>query len=403
MNIQKIECDYLIIGAGVVGMSTALQLKEKNTDAKIVMIEKESDVAKHSSGRNSGVLHAGFYYSADSLKAKFTREGCQFWTDYCLKNNLKINRCQKIVVAQNEDEVKSIYELERRGKLNGVEVKVINEEELNRLDPNIKTYKVALHSPNTATIDPMEICQHLKNQLLSLDVIIYFNQAYRKKINDNCISTMSLEVTFKKLINAAGLYADKIAQDYGCGKKYTIIPFKGLYLKMDPTNVMPIKYNVYPVPNLKNPFLGVHFTITVNNEIKIGPTAIPAFWRENYQGLDNFKISEFLTVIYYQAKLFILNSFNFRSLAFSEIRKYYRHYFINLATSLVKNLKGAEFNKWSKPGIRAQLLNIETNELVQDFIVESNKTSVHILNAVSPAFTSSFPFSKWIIENHIEK
>src|SRR5690606_14086379 len=146
-----------------------------------------------------------------------------------------------------------------------------------------------------------------------------------------------------------------------------------------------------PVPNLKNPFLGVHFTKTVDGSIKIGPTAIPAFWRENYKGFSNFKLKEFAQIIGYQCRLFLTNAFNFRSLAFEEMRKYIRSYFINLSLLMVKDLDKDGFGHLMRPGIRAQLLNKETMELVQDFVIEGDHRSLHILNAVSPAFTCSFP------------
>ena len=155
------------------------------------------------------------------------------------------------------------------------------------------------------------------------------------------------------------------------------------------------------MPNLKNPFLGVHYTVTVDNVIKIGPTAIPAFWRENYQGLKNFKTDEFMDILKYEIKLFLTNAFGFRDLFFEEIKKYFKPYFINLATKMVYKINKNGFNKWSKPGIRAQLLDTKTLELVQDFVVEGDQDSVHILNAVSPAFTCSIPFSRWVVEHYL--
>jgi len=142
-----INSDYLIIGAGVIGMAIARELKKKYPKKSIVVLEKEDDVAKHSSGRNSGVLHAGFYYTADSLKAKFTRDGNRLLTKYCEENGLRINKCHKVVVASDASELEGIYELERRGKVNGVNVKIIDEEELSQIDPNAKTYQKALYSP----------------------------------------------------------------------------------------------------------------------------------------------------------------------------------------------------------------------------------------------------------------
>ena len=382
--------DYLIIGAGIIGLAIARELKKAKPQAKIIIIEKESDVGFHSSGRNSGVLHAGFYYTSSSLKAKFTKEGNKELTTYCLENNLSINRCQKVVVAKDESELNTLKELYNRGIKNGVDVSLITQEEVDKKFKNVKTHKLALYSPTTSTVNPVEILHHLKKELLNKGVEIKFNTPLKEPMKNDA----------KKIINAAGLYADKIAKSFGFSKDYKILPFKGIYLKYDFTDKF-IDTNIYPVPNLKNPFLGVHFTITVDNTIKIGPTAIPAFWRENYEGFKNFKLNEFIDIIASEAKLFFLNSFNFRNLALEEMKKYNKTYFINLAKSMVKQMNEKGFQSWSKPGIRAQLLNIKTNELVQDFVVEGDKKSVHILNAVSPAFTSSFPFARWVVQNYI--
>lgn len=402
MESKKIQSDYLIIGAGIIGLAIAKQLKEKYPDKTINILEKESDVAYHSSGRNSGVLHAGFYYTSDSLKAKFTKDGNAFMRRYCEENNLSINKCEKVVVANNEDEVESLYELEKRGLKNGVNVRIIDEEELLIIDPNVKTFKKALYSPDTATVDPSEISMHIKKELIDLGVVFYFDEAYSSKIDTHTIQSSSQKLfTSTKIVNCAGLYADKIAKDFKFSEDYTIIPFKGIYLKYTNKD-KPIKVNVYPVPNLKNPFLGVHYTITVDGTIKIGPTAIPAFWRENYNGFDNFKWTELASVLGYESKLFITNAFNFRSLAFEELRKYNKSHFVSLATKMVKEIDVKGFTEWSKPGIRAQLLNTKTLELLQDFVVEGDADTIHVLNAVSPAFTSSFPFAQWVIENYIE-
>ena len=382
--------DYLIIGAGVIGLAVARELKFKNPDAKILIVEKESDVGFHSSGRNSGVLHAGFYYTSSSLKAKFTRDGNRELTKYCLDNNLAINRCKKVVVAKDEDELETLHELYKRGVANGVEVELIGQDKLDREFKNVKTHKEALLSPTTATVNPKEILIHLKNQLIASGVEIKFNTPYAKEHKDSA----------KFVINCAGLYADKIAKEFGFSRDYKILPFKGIYLQYSKSDSF-IDTNIYPVPNLKNPFLGVHYTITVDGHIKIGPTAIPAFWRENYRGLANFNIAELADILATEAKLFIKNSFGFRDLAIEEMKKYNKKYFVSLAESMVKELDSSGFNSWSKPGIRAQLLNIKTNELLQDFVVEGDSKSVHILNAVSPAFTSSFPFARWVVQEYI--
>lgn len=393
--------DYLIIGAGIIGLNIAKNLKERFPDSKILVIEKEEEVALHSSGRNSGVLHAGFYYTANSLKAKFTKEGNIALKEFVKKRGLSINECQKVVVALDESELSGLEELKRRGDANGVELIWLDEKELENLYPNIKTHKKALLCPSTATVNPKEVTKEFAKVIQELGVELILSCKYLSRTG-NVVVTSQGDFICKKVINCAGLYADKIALDYGFSKDYVIIPFKGIYLK-DKKNISNLKTNVYPVPNLANPFLGVHYTLTVDNESKIGPTAIPAFWRENYKGFDNFSLKEFFEISYYELKLFATNAFNFRSLAYSEIKKYNFNYFKNLAMKLTQKMNHDGFDSWSTPGIRAQLLNKHTLELVQDFVVESDKNSVHVLNAVSPAFTSSIPFANWVVEEHILK
>ena len=392
--------DYLIVGAGIIGLTVGYELRKKYPGKSIAIMEKEPDVALHASGRNSGVLHAGFYYTSNSLKAKFTVEGNRLMKEFCVANGIYVNPCQKVVVTGNEEELESLYELERRGKQNGVDIRLIDEQELELIEPNSRTYKKALHSPTTASVDPNEVCQKLKEILITENVDFYFDTKYIRT-KDGFIITDRKKFKVGFLINAAGLYADVIARYYGYSKDYTIIPFKGIYLKYNGKDI-PFKTNIYPVPNLLNPFLGVHYTVTSHNHFKIGPTSIPAFWRENYKGFRNFNLKEFFEILYYEAKLFITNSFNFRRLVFSEIRKYNRKYFVSLAEKLSKECKSELYNEWLAPGIRAQLLNKKTLKLEMDFIVEGDDRSLHILNAVSPAFTCSFSMAKYLVNEKIK-
>lgn len=393
--------NYLIIGAGIMGLSVARALKAKQPQCHILILDKETDCAYHASGRNSGVLHAGFYYTADSLKAKFTVEGNRRMKEYCRSKDIPMNECGKLVVAQNKGELEQLFELERRGKRNGSNIRIISEKEAMGIEPSVKTFQNALHSPDTASVDPKQVCHSIKEDLKNLAVDFSFETEYLSQHNHVVISSKG-EFTATKIINCGGLYADKIAQDFGFGQQYTMMPFKGLYLKYT-KNKTDIKTNIYPVPNLKNPFLGVHYTKTVAGDIKIGPTAIPAFWRENYQGFGHFSFSEFMSNAFYQSKLFLTNSFKFRELAFEEMRKYDKDYFIGLAVAMVQpgTIDPSGFTQWTKPGIRAQLLDKTKLSLVQDFVVEGDHKSIHILNAVSPAFTCAFPFSDHIVEKYI--
>ena len=381
--------DFIIIGSGIIGLTIAHALKNRTLDARILILDKEPSEAQHASGRNSGVLHSGFYYTADSLKAKFTVDGSRAMMAYVKAKGLSINQCGKLVVAQNEYELGQLDELLSRGKRNGSNVRLVDESQVFDIDPNVKTFKRALYSPDTASIDPKEVCASLSNDLLKLGVEFSYNTKYLS-CTQNVVQTTQGDFGGGKIINCAGLYADRVAQDFGFGLKYTMIPFKGLYLKYT-KNKTDVNINIYPVPNLKNPFLGVHFTKTVTGDIKIGPTAIPAFWRENYDSRSGFSFNEMAEVLFFESKLYLTNAFNFRSLAHEEMRKYNKEYFISLALSMVKYIDPKGFTEWTKPGIRAQLLDKKTLSLVQDFVVEGDNKSVHVLNAVSPAFTCSFP------------
>lgn len=393
------QYDNIIIGCGIIGLAIAKKLKEKYPDQSILMIDKEPHEAVHASGRNSGVLHAGFYYTSDSLKAKFTVEGSRQMREFCLHHHLPVNQCGKLVVAQNDSENHILDELDARGKRNGSNVRIISEREALEIEPNIKTHQRALYSPDTASIDPVQVCQTIKTLLENDGVHFKFNTKYLRQ-QDSTVITNNGDFKFSRLINCAGLYADKIAKDFDCGKLYTIIPFKGLYLKYT-KNKTDINTHIYPVPNLNNPFLGVHFTKTVDQTIKIGPTAIPAFWRENYEGLKNINIQELGQIIYQQTSLFLKNSFHFRDLAFEEWKKYNKPYFVQLAKNMVKHIDPEGFTEFTKPGIRAQLLNLKSRELVQDFVIEQYGNSTHILNAVSPAFTCAFPFADYVVTQYM--
>ncbi|THF74900.1 L-2-hydroxyglutarate oxidase [Cohnella fermenti] len=393
--------DYLIVGAGIIGLTIARELKRRLPDCSVGIIEKEDEVALHASGRNSGVLHSGFYYSADSLKARFTREGNLAMTAYCEENGLKLNRCGKVVVATSGEELAGLDELKRRGDRNGVELIPIDEKHLFMIEPNARTVEKALFCPTTSTVDPIEVCRALKREIVRQGVDILFSCPF-KGHRDRTVYAGNDTIEARYLVNSAGLYADAIAKQYGFGGDYTIIPFKGIYMKYK-KNKTDIRTNIYPVPNLNNPFLGVHFTKTFDGSIKIGPTAIPALWRENYNGLRRLSLPELSGILYYESKLFLTNSFRFRSLALGEVKKYMRNRFINESLKLVRNLDKNGFGEFMRPGIRAQLLNKKTMSLVQDFIVEGDDRSLHVLNSVSPAFTCSLPFAEYIVKLILEK
>ena len=389
--------DFLVIGGGIIGISIARELKSRNPGSSICILEKEDQCGIHASGRNSGVLHAGFYYTADSLKARFTKEGNQRLTEYCELRHLAIKKCGKLVVTQNESELVWLDELLIRAKNNGVLLELITAEESRAIEPRAKTYQKALFSPTTASINPIELVKSLLSDAIQEGVQLKTNTQYIHRVDKRSVKTSNGLFEANYIINAAGLYADKIGRDFGFSKDHRILPFKGLYLYSN-ESLGTLKTHIYPVPDLKNPFLGVHLTITSDNKIKIGPTAIPAFWREQYQGWENFNIPELTEIILRQAGLFWSSNFDFKTLAFRELKKYSKPLLVELAAKLARGVEKKYYRHWGKPGIRAQLLNIRKKELEMDFVIEGDGQSMHILNAVSPGLTCALPFADYVCD-----
>lgn len=386
--------DFLVIGGGVIGLSIARELKRRCSDSRVTLIEKEAVCGQHASGRNSGVLHAGFYYSPDSLKAKFTREGNAQLTVYCEEKQIGLNRCGKLVVAKNASDLPALDELLKRGKTNGIELEELSEREAKEVEPRAKTYQRALFSPTTSTVNPNAVLQSMAADAIADGVEIKIGVAFVRKTGPT-IQTTESHFEAGYVVNAAGLYADQIARQFGFSERYRILPFKGLYLYSDEPRGA-LRTNIYPVPDLRNPFLGVHFTVTNEGKVKIGPTAIPAMWREQYGGISRFSLAELFEIAGRGIGLLGNADFEFRRLAFEEIKKYSRRRMVRLAGELAEGVRLEHYSKWGQPGIRAQLLDIRKRRLEMDFVLEGDDRSIHVLNAVSPAFTCSLPFSQYV-------
>lgn len=390
------RCDFLVIGGGVVGTAIAVALADKHHAASIVVIEKEKMHGCHASGRNSGVLHAGFYYTADSIKARFTRSGNQEWTAFCKAKDLALNPCGKLVVAKDEQEDAVLDTLMERGLRNGVPLDMLSVGEAKKIEPAVKTWRRALYSPLTAVVDPLQVLSALVDDAAAKGVAFEYGAKYLG-LGGDAVDTSIGAFQAGYVVNTAGLHADKVARDFGFSTDYFLLPFKGLYL-YGSGDAVPLKTNIYPVPDLRNPFLGVHFTLTVQGRIKIGPTAIPAFWPEQYGGLQGFVFKEFLATSGRHLRLMLAGDAMFRELALEEMKKYSRGYLVDQATMLADGVRRADFRQWGRPGIRAQLFNSKTKKLEMDFVIEGDKKSMHVLNAISPAFTCALPFSRYVVD-----
>lgn len=388
--------DFLVIGGGVVGLSIARELKRRRPGASVVLVDKEAGPGLHASGRNSGVLHAGFYYAADSLKARFTRAGNLAWTEYCRERRLALRPCGKLVVASRVEDLPVLEELLRRGRLNGIPVERVDERQARELEPRARTLGAALHSPSTSVVDPAACMAALETDARAEGVELRWGTPYLGRAGLG-VRTGAGTIEAGFVVNAAGLYADRVARDYGFSERYRVLPFKGLYLYSDEPPGS-FRMHVYPVPDIRNPFLGVHVTVTADGRSKIGPTALPAFWRENYGGLSGFSASELADIALRQASLLAGAGFDFRSLAVDELRKSSRAEIVRRAAAIASGLRPPDAWRWGKPGIRAQLVDVARKALVMDFLLEGDARSLHVLNAVSPGFTCAFPFAAHVAD-----
>ena len=352
----------------------------------------------HASGRNSGVLHAGFYYSPDSLKAKFCKDGNLELRKVAKKHEIPVLNTGKVIVTRNSEEDNEIDTLYERGLKNGVDLEIKESKELSKFEPLAKTHERFLWSPTTGVSNPSAITRALANDFIQLGGAINFDSKVELKEINGEIRDVSGIYDAKYIINAAGAQADRISRSVGVGLDYAMLPFIGLYRATELNN-LPLKTLVYPVPNKANPFLGVHFTLTVDKKVKIGPTAIPVFGREQYSLLRNWSFSDIVQSFKAIYSILSGNELNIISLARSELPKFFEHKLVEESAGLVPH---AEFvSKWKSrpPGIRAQLVHLPSKNLELDFVVRNHKNSTHILNAVSPGWTSAIPFGRWISES----
>ena len=392
--------DYTIIGAGIVGIAIGIALLEKNSKKKVAIVDKELQPGVHASGRNSGVLHAGFYYSPDSLKAKFCKVGNQELSEYCKKNNLPFKNIGKVVVTKDSSEIGRLRDLFERGLKNGINLELLPQKELDKIEPSANTSQEFIWSPTTSIADPKLVNLSLADKFINLGGVFYFDQKAKLVEKNGVVELVLNSKTFptETIINSSGAAAAMLAKQVGVGKEFVCLPFLGSYWRSKQNSQTPTKL-IYPVPNPVNPFLGVHTTNTLSGDIKLGPTAFPVIGKEQYKLTEGFNFNELREFIVASKSMMKSKSMDFRSLAFTELLKQFKFKVVSNSKYLSDTIKLN--NGWEKypAGIRAQIVNLENNSLEMDYIVRSDKNVVHVLNAVSPGWTSALPFGRWVVEN----
>ena len=376
--------DYAVIGGGIVGLTIARELAMRG--GGVTVFEKEAHLGEHASGRNSGVLHAGFYYAPDSLKARLTARGNQLLRAFCAEHDVRVRSCGKVVVASTPEQLPALDELVRRGTANGVRLETVDERGLADLEPLARTVDRAIWSPDTGVADPKAVTAALQADLLARGVQILTS------------TPVTAPPDAGHIVNAAGLYADRVAQWFGFCDDYVMMPFKGLYWYGN-ERAPRLQRHVYPVPDPRNPFLGVHFTVTPGGGVKVGPTAIPVLSREAYSWA--FRGDEAREVATSFPAFLRGGHHDVPALIRAEVPKYSRRYLVRQARALVPTADG--FTVRGRPGIRAQLMHKASGRLEMDFVVRGDERSTHVLNAVSPAWTASLAFAELVVDGMAER
>jgi len=319
--------------------------------------------------------------------------------EFAAEHNIHCNKSGKVIIATSENDIQTIEKLLKNAANNGINAKQLDEKEIKEIEPYATPYQTGIYSPDTAVIDSKSVVIKLYSLLKDNNVKFEFNSpllGQNKK--DRTVITTKRSISYGYLFNCAGANADRVAKLFSKGLDYTMIPFKGTYYKLRNDRGYLVNSNIYPVPDINLPFLGVHITRVISGDVYIGPTAIPAFGRENYGILKGIELSESFKIGSELAGMYMQNKGDFRLLVHTEIRKYLKPWFLQSAQKLIGSLKYEDLIPSNKVGIRPQLVNIKTKSIEMDYIVEQTSSTMHILNSISPAFTSSFAFAEWIVD-----
>lgn len=397
MCFMSDQFHLIIVGGGIVGLATALAIIQQHPTLKIVILEKEEKLAEHQTGHNSGVIHSGIYYKPGSLKAQTCVAGAKALIAFCEEYGIPYERCGKVVVATATDELPRLEELHRRGVANGVErLEIIGPERLRELEPHAAGVK-ALYAPTTGIIDFPRVAQTYARLFQERGGEIRPRHQVQKILHRDgglVLETSQGPVHGDFLINCGGLHCDRIARLAGARIDLQIVPFRGEYYTMTPSRRHLVKNLIYPVPDPALPFLGVHFTRTIDGLVEAGPNAVLAFAREGYRKADFIPadLQETLTFpgFWRMARKY------WRTGIGEMYRSYSKTAFLKALQRLLPDLRESDLQPGGS-GVRAQAI-ASTGALVDDFVIAPSKRALHILNAPSPGATSSLAIGRFIAE-----
>lgn len=392
----------VVVGAGILGLSIALESLRRFPNIDVMILEKEEVAGSHASGRNSGVIHAGLYYQRSSMKADFAVRGNIMMRKYMEENALPIRKIGKIIVAKNDTDLINLQNIYSRAIENKAQVQLLNENELSHYELLAKTYKKFLWSPNTAIGSPQKLIQALEEEFLSLGGNIIFSSKVSKIDNFRIWLENGEDYPFDHLVNCAGTGALFIANKIELGEKYMQLPVSGGYLST-PFENLPLSRLVYSAPHPLSPFLGVHFTQTLDGRIRVGPSAIPLLGSEQYLLHSKIGFRESIESLNSLLTLVRKNPSYASKVLMNQLKAGTKNGMLLAAKELVPSTEIQHGWVRDPAGIRAQLVHRGSGKLVDDFVIEQGRNSTHILNAVSPGWTSAFPFAQHIIDKFISR
>lgn len=391
-----------VVGGGLIGLATAYKLLEKHPGLKLDLYEKEDGPGRHQSGRNSGVLHCGLYYQPGSLKAKLAVDGIREMTAFCQIHGIEHEICGKVVVASNQQQNEILRRLAKRGESNGLKgLKFLNCAELKQREPMVHSTETLL-VPEEGIVDYRAVMNKLVALIEERGGTVHFNspvwQVGESKQNEVLVSTASGTKAYNRLVSCTGLHSDRTFLKY-TGKKgpLRIVPFRGEYLSFKPEFEHMVNHLVYPVPDVKYPFLGVHFTRMISGEREVGPNAVLAFKREGYSNKDFNLKDTFESLTYVGFLNFLRKNFAFAMGEFAS--SLMMSSFIAKAKIMIPEVEASMLLKGTS-GVRAQAMSTE-GTLLMDFSIERKGNQIHVLNAPSPGATSSLAIARYIIDYYL--
>ncbi len=396
--------DFLIIGGGIVGATISMELRRRHPKSTITILEKENQLGSHSSTNNSGVIHSGIYYDPDSVKARVCKIGAEKMIEFHEEHNLPLKKIGKILVCTNQNQVNQIDLLLDRVKKNNIEAYEINHEKLKEMEPEVNSIGGrGIYVPITSVGSPKAVMDTIKKILLDKKIKIFTNTEVKDKCGLSQVSSQDgSKFNYGFLINTSGSYSDVISNKFEVGQEYTMLPFRGLYWELSKNSGIKVNHLIYPVPDLRFPFLGIHTTSSIDGKVYLGPTASFGFGREHYRGMKGVNLLDTLNNLKYSGMQFIKNHDGFRNLALQEIFRLSKVGFAKEARKILPNLKYNMLIPSNKAGIRAQIFDKSKGRLVNDFLAVKRDNSLHILNSISPAWTCSFEMSNFIYRKYLE-